>query len=268
MNKTILITGSTDGIGLLTAKTLASKGNTILLHGRSQVKLDAAKKQVADVASNVVIETYCADLSILANVKTLAQQISEKHQHLDVIVNNAGVYVVPETHSKDGLDVRFAVNTIAPYLLTKLLMPILDSSSRVVNLSSAAQAPINPDEIMSPSQLSDGVVYARSKLALTMWTHQIANLLNADGPVIVSVNPASMLGSKMVKDAYGVAGGDLQRGADILVDASLSDAFSNASGKYYDNDIGRFTQPHPDALDPGKGAKLIENLNKIIAKYL
>ncbi|GAA0835528.1 SDR family NAD(P)-dependent oxidoreductase [Marinomonas arenicola] len=261
MKKTILITGSTDGIGFATAKSLLAQGHTVLLHGRSAGKLDSAKAHLSDPN----LETYQADLSRLEEVYSLASQIRQNHTKLDVIINNAGVYMVPVVITEDGLDVRYMVNTIAPYLLTKELLPILTPSSRVVNLSSAAQAPVMAAELSAPSQLVDGMVYAKSKLALTMWSRHLATTLGAQGPIIVAVNPKSFLGSKMVKEAYGVSGGNLQDGADILTKAALSDEFANASGLYFDNDIGQFSDPHPDALDAQKNAEISLAIDKILA---
>ncbi|GJM04131.1 MAG: oxidoreductase [marine bacterium B5-7] len=267
MKKTILITGATDGIGLATAKSLVELGHTVLLHGRSQVKLDTAKKQLLELASDAHIETYVADLSVIADVKSLAIVVRDNHKQLDVLINNAGVYVVEETVSADGYDVRFMVNTIAPYFLTKELLPLLGRKGRVLNLSSAAQAPIEPSDLIKPSALSDQVVYAQSKLALTMWTRQMAESLGSDGTIIIAVNPASLLGSKMVKEAYGIVGGDLQKGADILVRAALTEDFANASGLYFDNDIGDFVSPHQDALNPEKITSITQKIEEIVTSF-
>ena len=162
---------------------------------------------------------------------------------------------------------RFAVNTIAPYLLTRMLLQLLDHSGRVINLSSAAQAPVDPDALIGRYKLaSDGTAYAQSKLALTMWSHDMAISLGNDGPAIIAVNPKSFLGSKMVKQAYGATGSDLSIGAEILCRAALSDEFSTASGKYFDNDIGQFTHPHPDALDSRKCKEIVRVIESILAK--
>jgi len=263
MKKTILITGATDGIGLATAKTLVELGHTVLLHGRSEAKLANVKKMLADHVSGAVIETYIADLSVLAEVKKLAAAITAQHDKLDVLINNAGVYSVTNTVSTEKLDIRFVVNTIAPYFLTQKLLPILHADSRVINLSSAAQAPVAPEDLLKASPLSDGIVYAQSKLALLMWSRQLALSLGDKGPVVVAINPASMLGSKMVKEAYGVNGGDLQIGADVLVRAALSSEFANASGKYFDNDKGRFSSPHPDGVHPEKIANITRAIEEV-----
>lgn len=264
MNKTILITGSTDGIGLATTKSLVKLGHTVLIHGRSEAKLESAKTQLSELANPAQIFTYKADLSSISETKALANKIKQEHQKLDVIINNAGVFIVSETVSVDGFDVRFMVNTIAPYLLTKQLLPLLDNTARVINLSSAAQSSLSADELRKPSALSDSAVYAKSKLALTMWSRQLALSVGKNGPVIVAINPKSYLGSKMVEQAYGVAGGNLQIGADILVKAAFSDEFANASGLYFDNDISQFTSPHQDALNPNKIAEITQVIETII----
>jgi NAD(P)-dependent dehydrogenase (short-subunit alcohol dehydrogenase family) len=237
--KTILITGSTDGIGLETAKMLVSLGHNVLLHGRSPAKLENVERALSAIADGGQVESYVADLSRMADVEALAKAVAEKHAKLDVLINNAGVFTATDPITHDGLDVRFAVNTLAPYLLTKRLLPLIESSGRVINLSSAAQAPVDPEAFVGRVKLPDGTAYAQSKLAITMWSRSMALSLKDDGPAIIAVNPRSMLGSKMVKQAYGVAGGDLRIGAEILCRAALSDEFAAASGQYFDNDIGK-----------------------------
>lgn len=269
MTKKILVTGATDGIGLETAKKLVAQGHQVLLHGRNQAKLATAETMLANLrqeaGADAVIESFVADLSVMSDVVQLANDIAQKHSTIDVVINNAGVFTTPQRETADGLDVRFAVNTIAPYLLTKHLMPLLGAESRVVNLSSAAQSPVDVSALAGNGQLSDGAAYAQSKLALTMWSRVMGLALKETGPMIVSINPASMLGSKMVKDAYGVAGGDLTIGADILCLAALSDDFAGAFGLYFDNDIGQFSQPHPDALNEAKAQQVVDTIDAVLA---
>lgn len=264
MQKTILITGATDGIGLEAAKLLAASGHHLLLHGRNRAKLAKAVEAVQGGDGRVA--QYIADLSRMAEVGSLADAVLEQHEHLDVLINNAGVFRTAHPLTEDGLDVRFAVNTIAPFLLTRRLRPLLGASSRVVNLSSAAQAPVNLRALAGEVSLSDNAAYAQSKLALTMWSRALAHSLGKDGPSVIAVNPGSMLGTKMVKEAYGVAGGDVGIGADILYRAALSDEFATASGKYFDNDAGRFAPPHSDALDANKSADVVRAIEAILLK--
>jgi len=261
MQKTILITGATDGIGFQTATKLAKEGDRVLIHGRNAKKLATTQKSLEALVGEKNIQSYLADLSNLEEVKTLAKTIMQNQKHIDVLINNAGIYKTPSPITKDKLDIRFVVNTIAPYLLTKELLPLLDKTSRVVNLSSAAQAPVGLDALQGKVVLSDSEAYAQSKLALTMWSNYLAH--NSDIGVVVAINPASFLGSKMVKEAYSMSGKPLSIGADILTRASLSDAFATANGKYFDNDIRAFASPHPDALDMQKCKRVVDVIEEI-----
>lgn len=266
MTNTILITGSTDGIGLETAKILAGMGQTLLIHGRSHAKLADAEMALSKISGAGSIKTYQADLSKFRDVEMLAKAIREEQPKLDVLINNAGVFKVPNPLTADGYDLRFIVNTVAPYLLTKRLVPLMSPEGRVINLSSAAQAAVSLEALAGQMRLGDNEAYAQSKLALTMWSFEFARSLGDNGPAIIAVNPASFLASKMVKDAYGVQGNDLGVGADILVRAALSPEFAGASGRYFDNDQGQFAPPHPDALDPQKNRRLIQTIEAVIAE--
>lgn len=244
MTKTILITGATDGIGLLTARMLAEAGHNVLLHGRSADKLNAAVQAVGGHA-----RTYRADLSSLDETRDLARQITAEHNRLDVLINNAGVYKTPNPVLTNGQDVRFVVNTLAPYVLTQALLPIIPTDGRVINLSSAAQAPVDLRALTGGARLDHMDAYAQSKLAITIWSRALAQEL-PNGPAIIAVNPGSLLASKMVKEGFGVAGNDLRIGADILSRLALDPGFAEHSGEYWDNDAGRFAQPHSAALEP------------------
>ncbi|OIN06216.1 SDR family NAD(P)-dependent oxidoreductase [Oceanisphaera psychrotolerans] len=265
MQKTILVTGSTDGIGLETAKMLVSQGHTVLLHGRNPDKLAKVEAMLSGAAR---VEGYVADLSRLTEVEALAKAIAARHDRLDVLINNAGIFRTTNPVTQDGLDVRFAVNTLAPYLLTQRLLPLLGTSGRVINLSSAAQAPVDPQALAGKVRLADDfAAYAQSKLALTMWSRSMGLALKDQGPAIIAVNPGSMLGSKMVKEGFGVAGGDIRIGAEILARAVLADEFATASGRYFDNDAGRFASPHADALDAQKSDDMVRLIEAVIAEH-
>ncbi|MCU7830369.1 MAG: SDR family NAD(P)-dependent oxidoreductase [Candidatus Thiodiazotropha sp. (ex Myrtea sp. 'scaly one' KF741663)] len=267
MQKTILVTGSTDGIGLETAKMLVAQGHHVLLHGRNAAKLADAEKTLSALSDNGRVESYVSNLSRIADVTALAEAVAERRERLDVLINNAGVFNISDPRTPDGLDARFAVNTIAPYLLTQRLLPLIGASGRVINLSSAAQSPVNPEALAGRVRLSDDfAAYAQSKLALTMWSRSMAISLKDDGPAIIAVNPGSMLGTKMVKQAFGVAGGDIRIGAEILIRAALDDEFAAASGQYFDNDAGQFASPHPDALNQQKSEEIVRAIDAILSE--
>lgn len=266
MQKTILITGSTDGIGLETARMLVSQGHRVLLHGRNPTKLKAVERSLSGLPDAGPVESYVADLSHLAEVNKFAQAVADQHSRLDVLINNAGVFKTPDPITPDGLDVRFAVNTIAPYMLTQQLLPLFENSGRVINLSSAAQAPVDIRALAGEVRLSDDFsAYAQSKLALTMWSRHLALSLKERGPLIIAVNPGSLLGTRMVKEGFGTTGKDIGIGAEILTRVALSDRFRNASGRYFDNDTGDFGSPHADALDPGKTEVVRQAIEQVVA---
>lgn len=263
MVKTILLTGATDGIGLVTAKKLVSQGHVVLLHGRNADKLASVQQELTALQSGRV-ESYLADLSDLNAVEALATAVAEQHDTLDVLINNAGILKAPEPLLPNGRDIRFEVNTLAPYLLTQRLLPLLGTDGRVVNLSSAAQAPVNVKALAGGVRMDDMEAYAQSKLAITLWTRALAQQ-HADGPMIVAVNPGSLLASKMVKEGFGMNGKDINIGANVLLQAALSDEFAAASGQYFDNDAGRFALPHRDALDDAKVAEVMQAIEAVLA---
>ena len=243
---TILITGSTDGIGLEAAKLLATAGHRVLLHGRSSLKLKAARDAVPKATG-----AYLADLRSMSDVIGLAEAVSSDYDRLDVLINNAGVLKTAEPRTADGLDARFMVNTVAPYVLTRRLLPRMTEDGRIVNLSSAAQAPVDVSAFAGDRVVSDHMeAYSQSKLAITLWSRVMAKELGAAGPTVVAVNPGSLLGTNMVREGFGIAGNDVGIGAKILARAATAEEFGKGiSGQYYDNDAGRFAPPHPAAMD-------------------
>ena len=269
MQKTILITGSTDGIGLETAKMLVSQGHHVLLHGRNPEKLENVEKALSGLAGGGHVNSYLGDLSRMVDVDAFTKAVAEQHTQLDVLINNAGIFRTQESITEEGLDVRFAVNTIAPYLITQRLLPLIGASGRVINLSSAAQSPVNLDALTGRVRLSDELeAYAQSKLAITTWSRVMALSSKGDSPAIIAVNPGSLLGTKMVKEGFGMAGSDIRIGAEILIRAALSDEFATASGKYFDNDSGRFASPHPDTMDPEKSEGIMHAIEAVLAETL
>ncbi len=267
--KTILITGATDGIGLAAAELIAADGHNLVLHGRSSEKLAHAVDAVSAVAGAGGVESCLADLSDLAQVSAMVDTLQARDGGLDVIVNNAGILQAANPITADGLDVRFVVNTIAPYLLAKQLLPLLPADGRIVNLSSAAQAPVDTEALEGKVTIAeDFQAYSQSKLALTMWSHALGVAKKSSGPLIVALNPGSLIGTKMVKEGLGIEGSDISIGANIIYRSALDPAFANAFGEYFDNDAGDFGPPHPDALDEAKAGAVIEAIENVLERVI
>ena len=265
--KTILITGSTDGIGKLAAIKLAKDGHQLLLHGRNSEKLQAIVAEINELPTAKNIHGFIADLSDFASVQRMITEISNVVLKIDVLINNAGVFNSNVPSNQNGLDLRFAVNYFAPYLLTRGVLPLLKKSNspRLINLSSAAQSPVSLTALMGGEIASEQEAYAQSKLALTMWSFYLSQQF--DFLNVIAVNPGSLLNTKMVQEAYGRFWSPADKGADILYELAISEEFENCSGKYFDNDRGVFANAHPDAYKQEKIDALVSETNKIPVSY-
>lgn len=127
--KHILITGSTDGIGKLTALKLAKEGNTVYIHGRSETKVNNVVTEIKEASNNDNVKGFVADFSDLSAVKKLTEQIKIDIPTIDILINNAGIFKTPSVKTKDGLDIRMAVNYLAPYILTENILPVLEKGT-------------------------------------------------------------------------------------------------------------------------------------------
>ncbi|MBD0404125.1 SDR family NAD(P)-dependent oxidoreductase [Flammeovirga sp. EKP202] len=264
MKKTILITGSTDGIGKLAALKLAKDGHSVFIHGRSASKVNAVIEAIQKESHNQNVEGFVADLSELDQVEQLVTAILQKVHHLDVLINNAGVYKSPQPTNSKGLDLRFVVNYLSPYLLTEKLLPIIKGEdARIINLSSAAQSPVSLSALEGKETLSENTTYAQSKLALTMWSFDLSRKVN--DTTVIAVNPGSLLNTRMVKEAYGKHWSPADKGGDILYDLTMKDEHKQHSGEYFDNDAGRYGRAHSDAYDSVKIEALIVLTKTILA---
>ena len=258
-NKTVLITGASRGIGAESARAFAAKGANVALLARGKDAIEALSAEIGATA----IALPC-DVASYTDVAAAVQTSVDTFGGLDVLINNAGVLKTPQTITAGGYDIRFVVNTIAPYLLAKRLLPMMDGAGRIVNLSSAAQAPVDLSALAGKTRLGDMPAYSQSKLAITMWSRIMAESL-PNGPLVVSVNPGSLLATNMVKEGFGISGNDIGIGSGILRRAALSDEFEGKSGAYFDNDAGDFGPPHPDAMDDVKAKAVVAAIEAVLA---
>lgn len=268
--KHILITGSTDGIGQLLAHKLASEGHHVYLHGRNADKLSKVIDSIKAETGNANVSGFVADFSDLNSVKKMSEQVANSVPQLDVMINNAGIFNTVNPLNADGQDVRLVVNYLAPFSQTNDLLPTLKKAgnARIINLSSAAQAPVSLAALQSQEDLNTNAAYAQSKLALTMWSFDLAKQLADDNISVIAVNPGSLLNTKMAQEAYGQHWSSADKGVNILHDLALSDEYAGVTGKYFDNDKGdpkgSFANAHVDAYDAQKIAELLAVTERIV----
>lgn len=264
MKKTILVTGSTDGIGKLVAKQFAAEGHQVIIHGRNSGKTDKVISEIKSLHKDASLLKTVADFSDLSQVSILGDQLKKEISVIDVLINNAGVFKSPDPITKDKLDVRFVVNYLAHVVLTNVLMPLLSRSTqpRIISLSSAAQASVSFDALAGKEDLPAQSAYAQSKLALTMWSNYLSQKLST--ATVIAVNPGSLLNTRMAQEAYGQYWSSADKGSKILYQLALSEKHKNDSGKYFDNDKGSFSEAHADAYNQLKISSLIDFTNSIL----
>jgi NAD(P)-dependent dehydrogenase (short-subunit alcohol dehydrogenase family) len=205
----ILVTGATDGLGRGLVERLAAGGATVLVHGRSDERGAATVRAVVGATGNDRIEWYRADLASLDEVRDLAGQVAKDHDRLDALVNNAGIGSTDAAgrqvreESRDGYELRFQVNYLAGYLLTRLLLPVLEHSApaRIVNVASAGQRPLDFDDVMLRRRYSGGAAYSQSKLAQITFTFDLAAELDGTGVTATALHPGTYMPTKMVVQA-------------------------------------------------------------------
>jgi NAD(P)-dependent dehydrogenase (short-subunit alcohol dehydrogenase family) len=258
--QTILVTGATDGLGRALARELAAAGATVLLHGRSKQRLEDTRRELAEATGSDRLRTYLADFASLEQVRRLAREVAGDQERLDALVNNAGIAGGgPRQESADGIELRFAVNYLAPFLLTELLLPLLRRSapSRVVNVASVGQGPIDFDDVMLERGYEPLRAYRQSKLAQVMFTFELAQRLRAAGETGVTVNalhPATLMNTKMALDSFGYAMSTIQDGVEATLRLVAAPELEGVSGRYFDRlDEDR---ANAQAYDAGARARL------------
>jgi NAD(P)-dependent dehydrogenase (short-subunit alcohol dehydrogenase family) len=232
----ILVTGATDGLGKRVAVELARRGATVLLHGRNRERCEATFEEIRKETGNEQSRSYLADFSSLGAVRGLAERILSDHDRLDALVNNAGVIVPKRTESEDGYELTFAVNYLAHFLLTRLLLPLLRDAApaRIVNVASTGQSPVDFDDLMLERDYGGMRAYAKSKLAQIMFTFELAERLRSTGVTANALHPATLMDTKMVLETFGHAVSTVQEGADATVRLVVSPELEGVTGRYYD----------------------------------
>ncbi len=191
--KTCLITGGNSGIGKATALGLARMGATVVIVSRSKEKGEVALSEIIAKSGNRSIELMLADMSSQDSIRRLASDFKARHERLHLLINNAGVYLTRRITTADGLESTFATNHLGPFLLTSLLLDALKASapSRIVNISSDAHngAKVDFEDLQGEKKFSGWRAYGQSKLAMILFTHELAKKLDGTGVSVNSAHP-------------------------------------------------------------------------------
>ncbi|MDX2014927.1 MAG: SDR family NAD(P)-dependent oxidoreductase [Myxococcaceae bacterium] len=248
----MLVTGASDGIGFQTALQLALNGAQVLAHARSEAKaLDATRRLVDEGAKAERLVPVWGDLGDLAQVRALAARVRQVAPKLDVLVNNAGVFMNSNERTAEGFEVTVGVNHLAPVLLTHELMPALEASGagRVVNVSSIAhtRGRVHLDDVPVPKRFEGYSAYAASKLMNVLFTHELARRLEGRPVSVFALHPG-VISTKLLKSGFGMGGADVTTGARTSVHCATTPGLAVKSGAYFSD--AREVPCAPHANDP------------------
>ncbi len=266
--KTILVTGSTDGLGKLVAQHLAIMGANILLHGRNKEKGTFVLQELSKLSHNSGLKYYNGDFASLDEVNELTDSLLKDNKNIYFLINNVGIGTGKRWDnrrelSKDGLELRFAVNYLAHVLLTERLLPVLKPyESTIINVASVGQVPIDFSNLMLEERYDGYFAYKQSKTALIMYTFDLADRLLKDNIKVNAIHPASLMNTKMVINDWGYTLTTVEQGAEAVENL----LFSDSTGAYFDG-------KHPSeaiaqTYDPDSRQKLNEITWQLLDKYL
>ena len=236
--KTILVTGATDGIGREAARQLGAGGARVIVHGRSRAKAERAAKALRDETGHDAFEPVAGDFERLDDVRALAAEVAARHSRVDALVNNAGIYSREGGRSADGFDLTLAVNHLAPFALTHLLIDAFGRGGRIVFVSSNVHRSADGAgliERLTGAGEADGYgAYADSKLANVLTAYELARRLEPRGITVNAMHPG-VIGTKLLREGFGGFGGaDVARGAAGEVKLAIDPALDGVSGRYFD----------------------------------
>lgn len=234
-DKIALITGSTEGVGREVATRLGAAGAHVLVHGRDRTR---GEQVVAEIrTAGGCADCLIADLASLAEVRRLAELVRQGNERLSILINNAGIGTAGTARqtSADGHELRFAVNYLAGFLLTHLLLPLLrvGAPSRIVNVSSAGQQAIDLDDVMLNHGYSGTRAYCQSKLAQIMFTIDLARELSGTGITVNALHPATYMDTSMVRRAGVTPTSTVGQGAAAILNLATGSDGAQRNGCYF-----------------------------------
>lgn len=256
--KIALITGGTDGMGRVVAPRLAEAGYLVIVQGRSAARGAEVVEEIARAGDEA--RFIACDLASLADIRRFAGEVSGAVDHIDVLINNAGIGTGPEgaprEESADGFERRFAVNYLAPYTLTRLLLPKLRAGSRIVNVASDGQHPIDFGDLMLERDYSGEAAYCRSKVALIMATIDLADELRGAGITANAMHPGSYMNTTMVREMNHAVVDSVDAGAGFVLTLAASPELAGVGGRYFNRGVD--TRAEEQCYDPAARARLRE----------
>jgi NAD(P)-dependent dehydrogenase (short-subunit alcohol dehydrogenase family) len=268
--QTVLITGTTSGLGRELAKSLALHDATVLVHGRDATLGSKICAEIKQQTGNDKLHFYQADLTSLRETAALARVIIGEHKRLDTLVNNAAVGfgkdVSKREESHDGYELRFAVNYLAPYVLTENLLPLLTASApaRIVNVASVGQAPLDFNDLTLTRTYNGVTAYRQSKLAMIAWTFDLAEQLNKSGVTVNALHPASLMPTKMVLEAGWNVMSSVEEGVAATMRLIVAPELDGVTGEFFDG--LRPSRAIPQAYDRKVRKELADVTKELIAK--
>jgi len=236
--KTVFITGSTDGVGRYVALQLAARGANLLIHGRDAARAKDVVDQIARGGKGKAT-FYQADLSSLADARRLADSVKADHRRLDIFISNAGIgsrNMGPERRvSADGHELRFAVNYLSGFLLAYALLPIIRAAapSRIVNVASLGQAPLDFNDVMLAKGYDGVRAYSQSKLSQIMFTIDLAEELKGVGVTVNSLHPATYMNTTMVRAGGATPMSTVEEGGAAILHLATGDDMDGRSGLFF-----------------------------------
>jgi NAD(P)-dependent dehydrogenase (short-subunit alcohol dehydrogenase family) len=275
--KICLVTGSTSGIGKVTARELAKQGATVVLVSRTRAKGEATQTEITQATGNPHVELLVADLSLLADVRRLASEFQHTYSHLHLLVNNAGCAYPTRTLTSEGLEATLVVNYLAPFLLTELLLDTLKASApaRIVNVSSAqhANAHIDFDNLQGEKKYGNLSTYNQAKLAVLLWTYELARRLKGTGVTVNALHPG-ITATNFPSGMTGVLAWGMklskpllltpEKGAQTTLYLATSPEVEGVTGKYFVK--SHETKSSNDSYDQTVGARLWEVTEQLVAR--
>jgi NAD(P)-dependent dehydrogenase (short-subunit alcohol dehydrogenase family) len=252
--QTILITGATDGLGRALATELAAAGATLLIHGRDEVRGQQTIDEIASSTGSRRLHWLRADLASLDEVRGLADRVAAEYPRIGTLVSNAGIGFTSNgdgsrEESRDGHELRFAVNYLAGYLLTRRLLPrLVDSApARIVNVVSVGQAPVDFDDVMLRQRYDGFLAYRQSKLAQVMFTFDLADELDPRQVTANCLHPATFMPTKIVLDAGAQPASSLEEGVQATLRLITDPELDGITGRYFNGTA--VAEPDPQARD-------------------